>query len=838
MAKITMEQLKPTRSVMRIVSMVLVVALVAELAVVGFKYPGFLRKKEDDAPQLSEESFVEDESSGVSEIKLTKEDYAVEPECVTVSASDGCCQLESGVTVDFGNNTAICAGKELAVRNIGGRADERYEAQIYDLSLTDISAFSAPVEITLPYDKSWGKNVFVQYYNEETGTWEVLWTETDGEGNAMFSTGHFSTFAVFRDMVTGKKPVTDDGPVIVFLKDPSKMEKDTYCYINYAALAYQVKNGGEISLAELGNPSDTYWAERTMSIVNNTGGAAGYAFDAANFVSGGSAIYKGASKALGVFGYVMTAAKIFTQYHRTGDMMGAISDNKADIAGNVLSVAAEMTAGGVSTVLGAAALALFIGSTVQSAAEDVNLLGCENETEYAYRVFTGDYATCIMNNKGVFCSYKYAPTDYENLAYQTWNKDEVPLTTHKGMSASDWVTPLMFISEHYSYENIPKAVDNLLTQYVNIFWNVERNDPQTFDSFLENTKSVYKTPSKAKRKEYTERYKADMYAWLMPHLNEIMEKAYFEMLNSVFAEAQKLEKSLNTQLAFTLADAKCDSFAESEYAAYDCALALSENGEAIWHFSPDENWTLSCSRLMYMYAGIPAYVKVTNGTETVLTKKFTLNGDSVTITLGEAEEPEETLLTEPEGDGEDAYWALSEVVYLPEYSDLDQYAVGINGEPEPWIGPHTLRETHVTATGARGTIEEIYENNPDNDCRMEWKVDFPSAILHDPSEFLYTLHGSDSFWQDEKYAMYWYCSLYPDRANIPFVAEEAPGTRTFSGEGIVPEPKEGGNRLIMISFLDVGLVYRECSFADSLDIEPKIVEANPYDYWKNELGQE
>ena len=165
-------------------------------------------------------------------------------------------------------------------------------------------------------------------------------------------------------------------------------------------------------------------------------------------------------------------------------------------------------------------------------------------TEYAYRVFTGNYATVIMNSKkGLICSYKYAPTEYERLAYLTWNKNEVPLTDKMGLSAADWVAPLMFIAEHYSYENIPKAVDNLLTQYVNIFWNVERLDPQTFNSFLENEKdgisgtkslkSEYKTPSKAKRQEYTARYKAELYAWLKPYLNDIMEQAYYKMLKTI-----------------------------------------------------------------------------------------------------------------------------------------------------------------------------------------------------------------------------------------------------------------------------------------------------------------
>ena len=683
-------------------SLFLVLVMLVELGVAGFKYPGFLRKKEDDAPQLSEESFVDSTPSGVSEIQLTKEDYSVEPERVTVSASDGCCQLESGVKVDFGSNTAICAGKELAVRIIGGRTDERYEAKIYDFSLTDTSTFSAPVKITLPYDKSWGNNVFVQYYNEDTGAWEVLWTETDGEGNAVFCTGHFSTFAVFRDMVTGKEPVTDDGPVIAFLKDPSRMEKDTLCYINYAALAYQVKNGGKMSLSELGNPSDTYWTERSMSILNNTGGAAGYVFDAASFAEGGSVVYKGASNALTRFGYVMTAAKIFTQYYRTGDMAGTLSTNKADLASAALTAASELTAGGVSTALGAAALALYVTSTAQSVMEDINLRGKEDMTEYAYRLFTGDNATVIMNSKnGLICSYKYAPTEYERLAYLTWNKNEVPLTDKMGLSAADWVAPLMFIAEHYSYENIPKAVDNLLTQYVNIFWNVERLDQQTFNSFLENTKagvsgtkslkSEYKTPSKAKRQEYTARYKAELYAWLKPYLNDIMEQAYFKMLNSVFDDAQALEKLLNTQLTFTLADEKCDTFADSVYAAYDCSLALSEDGEAIWRFSPDENWTLSCSRLMYLYAGCPVYVKVTNGTETVFTKKFALNGDAVTITLGEAEEPEDTYLPEPFNGGD---------VILDDdgidWSQSDAFAEPTT-TPEP-EGPLTLEQIAGTYT--------------------------------------------------------------------------------------------------------------------------------------------
>ena len=818
-------------------SLFLVLVMLVELAVAGFKYPGFLRKKEDDAPQLSEESFVDSTPSGVSEIQLTKEDYSVEPERVTVSASDGCCQLESGVKVDFGSNTAICAGKELAVRIIGGRTDERYEAKIYDFSLTDTSTFSAPVKITLPYDKSWGNNVFVQYYNEDTGAWEVLWTETDGEGNAVFCTGHFSTFAVFRDMVTGKEPVTDDGPVIAFLKDPSRMEKDTLCYINYAALAYQVKNGGKMSLSELGNPSDTYWTERSMSILNNTGGAAGYVFDAASFAEGGSVVYKGASNALTRFGYVMTAAKIFTQYYRTGDMAGTLSTNKADLASAALTAASELTAGGVSTALGAAALALYVTSTAQSVMEDINLRGKEDMTEYAYRLFTGDNATVIMNSKnGLICSYKYAPTEYERLAYLTWNKNEVPLTDKMGLSAADWVAPLMFIAEHYSYENIPKAVDNLLTQYVNIFWNVERLDQQTFNSFLENTKagvsgtkslkSEYKTPSKAKRQEYTARYKAELYAWLKPYLNDIMEQAYFKMLNSVFDDAQALEKLLNTQLTFTLADEKCDTFADSVYAAYDCSLALSEDGEAIWRFSPDENWTLSCSRLMYLYAGCPVYVKVTNGTETVFTKKFALNGDAVTITLGESEE---TLLTEPEEDywlednEGDAYWVLSKFVYVPYQSNKDVPF----GDKNALYGIRTT-DTRYANSRKIGGETEVYSfvdsNNLQLSEEISWSADLPGAILQDSSEFTYRIHQKDEAF---RYGIY-----YPGAIQMPCSETDEADCWAFSGEGVIPASEEGGSREIMIVIHDIGLVYRECSFEEAVDTEPLTVEMDPIDYWK------
>lgn len=834
-----------------ILCIALAVIMLAELAIAGFVRPGWLRKTPEaaDTPILLDESFDTAEFTGVSNIALTEEDYAAQPECVTVSESDGgSYQLGSGVKVDFGSNMTICDGKELSVRSIGSRSDERYEAQIYDFALTDTSVFAAPVEITLPYDPSWGDNVFVQYYNEDTGAWEMQWTETDGMGNAVFHIGHFSTFGVFRDMVTGKAPVTEDGPIIVFLADPAGMDKDIHCCINYAALAYQVKNGPKEDLSALGNPSDTYWAERTMSIVNNTGSSAGYVLDAASFAEGGSAVYTGASKALGKLGFVLTAAKIFTQYHRTGDMVGTLSANKADLTGAALSAAADMTVGGVSSALGAAALAVFITSAAQSVMEDINLRGTEDYTEYACRVFTGDNATVIMNRQGLRCSYKYAPTEYERLSNLTWNKDEVPLTDKKGLSPADWVTPLMFIAEHYSYENIPKAVENLLTQYVNIFWNVERNDPQTFNSFLENTKcgifgttslkSEYKTPSKAKRQEYTARYKAELYAWLMPYLNDIMEQAYYKMLNSVFADAQALEKSLNTQLKFTLEDANCDTFAQSEYAAYDCALALSENGEAIWHFSPDENWTLSCSRLMYLYAGSPAYVKVTNGTQTVLTKKFTLDGDAVTITLGEAEEPEEPLLTDPDADDGDACWVLSEVVYEPMYSDLDEGAIDPYGNETAWVGAHTRKITEAATSSAHGSIEEFYSNRPELNSTMEWRVDFPTAIVQSPSDFNYRLWGSDAFWTDEKYAMYWFCSLYPDRKELPFIDEESSGCRTISGEGIVPPPEEGGKRVIMISFLNVGLVYRECSFADAVDTEAKVVEGNPYDYWTNVLGQE
>jgi len=615
-------------------SIVLSVLLVIQIAVVALcGWPGYMVKNTVDA----------DDILGVSSIKPVSSDYKKEPETINVSYENYRTEFDSGIVVDFGQG-CLQGEERLSVRTLGEKTDGEYKAALYDFDMGKSDRFPQLVAITVPYDASWGENVFVQYYNNKTHEWEILWSEVDENGSITFWTDHFSTFAVFKNMV--ESGGDSDGPLF-YTKDtnPSMTSK---CYLNYEVLAGQLREGN-VSIQSLAQgKTDSFGTESMLTVINNTGTFGSYKLSAADFISeytGGSAMFGGLTDALGKAGNIMTVGKIMLQSYRTGNLGKTLADNKNDIAQLILSGAGAAVGGVTGTVLGAASLGFFVYGATSSAADYVDLMGAEDTTDYAYRLFTNNYVTYIIKEKR--CSFKYGATLYQTMN-QTWQSSERQLSTDvRGEGEWMMVFDDIFIKYKEKPEMIVPAIENLLDDYCTVFWRIQHSGNEAFQTFLKETSAgtlslkkladVYKTPSSQEQAMYTARYKSEIIAWMRPLVERYAEKAYIQTLNLALNNALNLERELNEIISFTLIDEQHKDFSDSSNSAYPINIRQYKYNKDWWKFTEKNRYSISCTRFIYMSAGMPKFVDIQKDGDSLetITMRITDPHTYISLTSGD-----------------------------------------------------------------------------------------------------------------------------------------------------------------------------------------------------------
>ena len=611
---------------------VLSVLLVIQIAAVGlYGWPGLLVKNTTDA----------DEMLGVSSIKPVSGDYKKEPVTLNVSYENYRAEFDNGIVVDFGQG-CLQGEEQLSVRTLGEKTDGEYEAALYDFDMGKSDRFPRLAAITIPYDASWGENVFVQYYNNKTYEWEILWSEVNKTGSITFWTDHFSTFGVFKNMVESGDG--SDGPLFSLIDtEPSMTSK---CYLNYAVLAKQLRDSDVTVQSLAAGKADSFGTESMLNIVNNTGTFGSYDLSMADFI-GGSANFGGLINALGNAGNIMTVGKIMLQAHRTGNLSKTLTDNGNDISQIILSGAGAAAGGTVATVLGAAALGLFVYGTTSSVKDYVDLMGAEDTTDYAYRLFTNNYVTYITKEER--CSFKYSATLYQTLN-QTWQSSERQLSTDvRGVGA--WMMVLDDICKKYAKEpeKIFPTIEKLVDDYCTVFWRIQNSGNRAFQTFMNETNAgtlsfkkladVYTVPSNQEKAMYTARYKAEIIAWMKPLVESYSEKAYIQTLKLALENALKLERELNEIISFTLIDEQHKDFSDSPYAAYPIRIRQYKYDKDWWKFIEKKQHSISCTRFIYMSAGMPKFVDIQKEGDELETITMRITDPHTYITFGGGDFP-------------------------------------------------------------------------------------------------------------------------------------------------------------------------------------------------------
>ena len=253
----------------------LALVMAAELCVAGFKYPGFLRKKngvgivsepekplnaeagseiarspdeynallldylgmtkEDLADYLENPVEVTEENSpgnpAFIEVGFTKEEYdGAKTLTAPVSRENPEADFpEFGIHVDMKWWNLDNEEDTLIVKRLPDKTDPATGAQLYsyDYSLASgQSKFYTDVEITVPIPEGTHPGNIL-YLNEETGKWEEIWYEIAGDGKSYTARmSHFSTEAMLNEGLDAvSRNVYEDGKSIFYYLSRENVQK-------------------------------------------------------------------------------------------------------------------------------------------------------------------------------------------------------------------------------------------------------------------------------------------------------------------------------------------------------------------------------------------------------------------------------------------------------------------------------------------------------------------------------------------------------------------------------------------------------------------------------------
>ena len=612
--------------------------LVLELFVAAFHYPGFLKQnglieyEGDVLPTLTEEELeraLEDMNftSGISSIFF---DTNAPREESRVSREKPKAEFSCGVSVVFDDFCLSDTAKTVSVAALGSGEDADFDAAAYDFLLDGQEAeFYGLAEITLPYDESWGDNVFVQYFNEKTGAWEVLYSEPNGDGTVTFRTDHFCTFAVFKQKVESGR--TSYAPI--FKEVQGENEYDLKVYMNWDALATIMREGkltSDASLRELTGQGNTYFADRTITTLGNINSGLDYTAKLAN-MPGLS------NKVLGPLGQVITISKFLYQGHKYG-WSKSFSDNKGDLAMLVVGAGSSLP-----PPVGTACLAITAGyylySMTDAVATDIGNSGFSSPAEYAYRDFSMNYLTYSPTTGRI--GYRVegkrdilGDVDPVGDAKKTYNADYRSLQSgSRDAETAQWYTVFenAMAREKIGQMKADKYVDQIIDQYVNVFW---RLPPKVRDEYLSRTpttglvqkhfgrklKEDYAEPTQEEKDRLTKTFRGDLCAWLKPYFEKQLEKQYQESLNAVYRHFMNLWLSMNQKYTVTLEVPGVSDWTDTDY--YPHPMGLSTDPGSAPAINIDfTNATVNFTAAYWMKAGCPSVLRIMGNDKETWNKK-------------------------------------------------------------------------------------------------------------------------------------------------------------------------------------------------------------------------
>ena len=614
------------------------------VAVAMYGWPGFavdgLFGKSDPYMLQADQSSVETDRSeaggptGYSKIKISKSDYKTKPITVDVGPESTLAEIE-GITVDFGEFN-LSEEETLEIRDLGVKKDDEngFSAHCYDFSLGDVTEFPTYVTITLPYERTENAadRLFVQYYNDSTGTWELLYSELDeSNGTITFYTDHFSTYALF-DYFEYEKGY-NSGPLSKVVFSSAKLDDmiDKCFGDQDLFIAMLRKNSAEDSgLINIGIDSFglsnnlTSASDNTIHLVSSTG-----------LMS--NEMSKALGNSFGKIGAGLTAIKVGLSWYQSGNVSETLKKNKYDIIELGLSTAAGALGAAPLTV---AAAGVWLAGMVDDGIRDVKNYGYENEIEHAYQEFTWEYVS-YSNYSGEFgCSL---PNNMPARAFIDEMKDAV--IVNKGNTWA-WLLQREFVKNRNNPQKMFESIDKLLDDYANVFWKLKPSARKMIAEDI-HVADRWQEPGTQEITEYKEGLKAVLRYRLRKLFACLYERCILDAKQRLLWEINGFEKQMNTVTEFSVyasdVDGKEIPLSKTEYKDYIAAFAKSPSDKpTIWSWSPGskDNGKFMCTLYNFITMGTPSFVKFYKTWEdqvedkAAFTLSFTYSAPAVKLKIG------------------------------------------------------------------------------------------------------------------------------------------------------------------------------------------------------------
>lgn len=199
----------------KIICLVLSVVFLAELAVAGFVYPGFLKKKPSAV-------HPENHSDGSSSDHV--ESLSSDGESAIVTAEDSVVTL-CGVTIDANPINLSDGSQTVQVIPEQKSTNEDTSTVIYDISMGAHRQFDAPIKLTFPCSSSPSVTVSVEHYLDDLGWVPLICDRNTEEGTVSVRTGSLSKLKTIE--------MTNAPPGIYYVSDPGSWNSTLEISSNY-----------------------------------------------------------------------------------------------------------------------------------------------------------------------------------------------------------------------------------------------------------------------------------------------------------------------------------------------------------------------------------------------------------------------------------------------------------------------------------------------------------------------------------------------------------------------------------------------------------------------------
>jgi len=592
------------RNTLCIVLSVLLIIQIAAVALYG--WPGFMV------------------GGGVKRPSVQKSDSFTLQEGQTAVSTD------SGVTVDFGPYNAM-DGEKVSVKELSADSDsiEGGTRTAYDISAGERTEFDGLLTITLPYDESETDStdeegsVLAEYYNPETGEWELaVYTVNTADNTVTITTDHLSEYCTVTLKDAGSPYALlskftsrrlDDETALAILREfeaagkPGEMG-DSLLKKFYLQLMRVNDALSPVTYFDPTPPGNDDFSNAEAELYHEV---IGWLTDVSELAAEGGG-YKQAASVLEKTGYMLLGISALS----LGDtMIDAYKGNES-----AETVAAE--AYKLSYNVGVAMLDY---KKITTGMVQLSMLG----------VIALDYS---LNKFMVAADQTYKDALFNVVI--AYNEEIHPWTE------AEWYAKIMglYKTRGDDPEKFNAALRGIMENYSSRYFydNPEEQLVATNEAGLH----AYTTgllPETGAAKEYCiEQYMARLGEYLQPVLEDVVKKIRYDNRKAYSASATELRQALNAPLEFEIIEEIPDG-EKSKYAG--CIVDICRPDALV-----DENWTaildkdgraaIDATILGYMQAGIPTQLRLWNKgddefeDEPILTQTFKVTEKVTVVPLG------------------------------------------------------------------------------------------------------------------------------------------------------------------------------------------------------------